>query len=69
MVEVNAKGLTHHEHMERYVTHQKCTASDMTFGARCLNCGWVADVIETAKKNASAVHIEIWLPRAPEEKK
>lgn len=44
--EVNAKGLSHFEHMEKYVTHQKCTASDMTFGGRCLNCGWVADHTE-----------------------
>jgi hypothetical protein len=42
-IEVNAKGKTHFEHMEKYVTYQKCSASDMTFGGRCLNCGWVAD--------------------------
>ena len=50
MKEVNAKGLTHFEHMEKTVKYQKCTVSDMTFGGRCLNCGWVFDHIKGEKK-------------------
>lgn len=40
IVEVNRKGKTHREHAPEGSTSQPCTASDLTFGRHCLNCGW-----------------------------
>jgi len=46
LIEVNAKGKTHCEYAPGGSTSQPCRASDITFGGRCLNCGWVADHTE-----------------------
>jgi len=46
VVEVNAKGKTHCEHAPGGSTINGCRREDMTFGGRCLNCGWVFDHTE-----------------------
>lgn len=54
--EVNVKGLTHFAHMERYVPHRTCKSYNMTFGGRCLNCGWSFDRV-----------VDSLAPKAPED--
>jgi hypothetical protein len=49
--EVNAKGETHYEHMNRVlpkpITNTSvCTVWHLTFGGRCLNCGFQPDHTE-----------------------
>jgi hypothetical protein len=37
---MTTKPLTHIEHAERAHLSTPCNASHMTFGGRCMNCGW-----------------------------
>jgi len=57
LVEVNRKGKTHREHAPEGSTYQPCTASDITFGGYCLNCGWTPS--HTQERGAEiVVHME-----------
>lgn len=46
LVEVNIKGKSHVEHAPKTIFSKPCPARDITFGGRCLNCGWHPDHVQ-----------------------
>ena len=55
LIEANAKGETHYDHMKRVRKDTLCTVWELTFGGRCLGCGWVFDYVEEVPRPTQEV--------------